>query len=68
MQQIRRNRTTNQKPRNFAHDQLKNPAQGYPKEKIKKIKSVHSGYRDLAIWIKGIQYQSLQLRYKLLRL
>ena len=27
------------------------------------IKSVHNGYRDLTIRIKGIQYQSFQLRY-----
>ena len=32
------------------------------KERIKKkIKSVHSGYRDLAIGIKGIQFYSFQL-------
>ena len=36
--------------------------QGYPKERIiKKIKSVHIGYRDLAIGIKGFQYKSFQL-------
>ena len=28
----------------------------------KKSKSVHSGYRDLGIGIKGIQYKSFQLR------
>jgi len=31
--------------------------QGFPKERIKKkLKSVDSGYRDLKIRIKGIQY------------
>ena len=36
--------------------------QGFQKEKIKqKIKSVHSGYRELAIGIKGIQYSSITL-------
>ena len=29
----------------------------------KKIKSVHSGYRDLAIDIKGFQYKSFQFRF-----
>ena len=40
-----------------------NPAQGYPKERIKKkITSAQSGYRDLAIGIKGVQFKSFQLR------
>ena len=37
--------------------------QGNPKERIKKkIKSVPSGYKDLVIRIKGIQYKSSLLR------